>query len=153
MKNRGLVKIISGGQTGVDQAGLRAAQRLGLPTGGWIPKGFRTEDGDKPSLGLKYNLEETEDTDYRWRNMLNIRDADGTLIFKERDSNGSDLTITLCKKSRKPYWINPTCDDIRTFIDEYDVAVLNIAGNRESVSPGIGDRVENLLVRAIGNGS
>jgi len=32
-------KIVSGGQTGVDRAGLEAAIALGLPYGGWVPKG------------------------------------------------------------------------------------------------------------------
>ena len=34
-----LEKIISGGQTGADQAALDAAIKLGIPHGGWIPKG------------------------------------------------------------------------------------------------------------------
>src|SRR5262249_6057013 len=38
-------KVISGGQTGVDQVALRAAKACGIPTGGWAPKGWRTEDG------------------------------------------------------------------------------------------------------------
>ena len=38
-------KIISGGQTGTDQAALDAAIKLGIPHGGWIPKGHLTEDG------------------------------------------------------------------------------------------------------------
>lgn len=38
-------KIISGGQTGADQAALDVAIKLGIPHGGWIPKGRKTEDG------------------------------------------------------------------------------------------------------------
>ena len=153
MKNLGLIKIISGGQTGADQAGLRAAKRLKIPTGGWIPKGFRTEDGDKPSLGLHYSLVETEDRDYKKRTMLNINMADGTIIFSERPSRGSTLTEDACYKMRKPYHINPGVDEIRMFVNEHEIQILNIAGNRESVSPGIGERVENLLMRAIDDGS
>ena len=44
-------KIVSGGQTGVDRAGLEAAIALGLPYGGWVPKGRIAEDGTVP---LKY---------------------------------------------------------------------------------------------------
>ena len=32
-------KIISGGQTGVDRGAIEAAQELGFPYGGLIPKG------------------------------------------------------------------------------------------------------------------
>jgi len=41
-------KIESGGQTGVDRAGLEAAIALGLPYGGWVPKGRLAEDGAVP---------------------------------------------------------------------------------------------------------
>ena len=46
-------KIISGGQTGADRAALDAAIELGIPHGGWIPKGRITEEGplsDKDQL-------------------------------------------------------------------------------------------------------
>ena len=39
-------KIISGGQTGVDQAALDVAIKLGISHGGWIPKGRLTEKRD-----------------------------------------------------------------------------------------------------------
>ena len=38
-------KIISGGQTGADRAALDTAIKLGIPHGGWIPKGHKAEDG------------------------------------------------------------------------------------------------------------
>lgn len=152
MKNLGLTKIISGGQTGADQAGLRVAKKLGIKTGGWIPKGFRTEEGDKPSLGLIYGLEETKERDYPPRTWLNVRHSDGTLIFAEEQSKGSVLTQNICRKLRKPYWINPGVDEIRMFINEHEIEVLNIAGNRESICPGIEERIMGLLMRAIDNG-
>ncbi|HEX3129094.1 MAG TPA: putative molybdenum carrier protein [Thermoanaerobaculia bacterium] len=40
-----MVKVISGGQTGVDQAALRAAQDCGLEVGGWCPPGRLCETG------------------------------------------------------------------------------------------------------------
>jgi len=46
-------KIISGGQTGVDRAALDAAIELGIPPGGWVPKGRKAEDGKLPE---KYHL-------------------------------------------------------------------------------------------------
>jgi len=38
------VKIISGGQTGVDRAALDVAIEWGIEWGGWCPKGGWTED-------------------------------------------------------------------------------------------------------------
>jgi hypothetical protein len=43
-----LSKIVSGGQTGVDQAALRAAQAAGLDCGGWCPPGRDCESGVIP---------------------------------------------------------------------------------------------------------
>ena len=149
MEKLGLTKIISGGQTGADVAGLKAAKKLGIRTGGWIPKGFRTDEGSKPSLQVLYGLEETEDTGYQRRTLWNVRYSDGTIIFAEKESRGSILTHSYCRKLRKPYWINPNVEEIRIFISEHEIEVLNIAGNRESVSPGIEGRVENLLAKAI----
>ena len=39
-------KIISGGQTGADRAALDFAIEFGLPHGGWIQRGRKTEDGN-----------------------------------------------------------------------------------------------------------
>ena len=43
-------KIISGGQSGADLAGLKAAIKLGIETGGFIPKNYRTENGSDYTL-------------------------------------------------------------------------------------------------------
>jgi hypothetical protein len=40
------MKIISGGQTGVDQAALGAALHCGLEIGGWCPFGKTSESGE-----------------------------------------------------------------------------------------------------------
>jgi len=50
-----LKKIISGGQTGADQAGLDAAIKHNIPHGGAISKGRMTEDGMLPE---KYKFKE-----------------------------------------------------------------------------------------------
>src|SRR2546426_4775322 len=50
-------KVISGGQTGVDRAALDVALELGVPAGGWCPKGRKAEDG---SLAPRYPLTETD---------------------------------------------------------------------------------------------
>jgi hypothetical protein len=50
-----LKKIISDGQTGADRAALDAAIDLGIPHGGWVPKGRLAEDGP---ISDKYHLQE-----------------------------------------------------------------------------------------------
>ena len=47
-------EIISGGQTGVDRAALDVALELGIPCGGWCPRGRKAEDGPiDPGIHLK----------------------------------------------------------------------------------------------------
>ena len=67
-------KIVSGGQTGVDRAGLEAAIALGLPYGGWVPKGHLAEDGMVP---MKYaGMQEHTSSNYAVRTKANVRDSD-----------------------------------------------------------------------------
>ena len=42
-------KIVSGGQTGADRAGLDAAIECDVEYGGWLPKGRTAEDGILPA--------------------------------------------------------------------------------------------------------
>jgi Circularly permutated YpsA SLOG family len=50
------MKIISGGQTGVDRAALDVAIERGVPWGGWYPKGGWAEDfPDPPGLPKDIN--------------------------------------------------------------------------------------------------
>jgi hypothetical protein len=145
-----LKKIISGGQTGADQGGLRAAQRLGIETGGFAPKNFRTEEGNCPWLETKFDLVETETTLYTQRTMANVALANATLIFGKITSPGTRSTIAICESLKKPYLVNPSeHQHLRDFLALNDVTILNVAGNRESVSPGIGKRVENFIFKAL----
>ena len=45
MEHHIISKIISGGQTGADRAGIDVAIALGIDYGGSLPSGRRTEDG------------------------------------------------------------------------------------------------------------
>lgn len=150
-----LFKIISGGQTGADRAGLTVAIQLGMAHGGWCPKGRKAEDGRIPD-GFK--LEETESAEYPPRTEHNVQDADGTIVFTigalER---GSRLTVRLAVKHRKPHLhldLSKMTDveaseAVRVFLAFHRIEVLNVAGNRESKSPRIGARVEMILIRSL----
>ena len=93
-----LKKIISGGQTGADQAALDAAIEYGFPHGGWIPKGRLTENGP---LSETYQLQEMPSKDYRKRTLQNVLDSDGTVIFGRSNLTcGSKLMQEYAEKKR-----------------------------------------------------
>jgi hypothetical protein len=149
-------KIVSGGQTGVDQAGLDFAILASIPHGGWCPLGRRSEDGPIPS---KYCLQETMSDYYRDRTTRNVQDSDGTIIFISGSIDvepGSALTFQLCRVNKRPsLLINLAIDSIdgssklvREFMSKHQIKILNVAGSRASVSPGIGPKVIDVLKKA-----
>jgi hypothetical protein len=87
------MKIISGGQTGVDRAALDVAIERGMSWGGWCPKGGWAEEfPDPPGLLVKYpNLNETPLSHPLQRTEWNVRDSDASLII--RDSEGLSVSI------------------------------------------------------------
>ena len=94
------LKIISGGQTGADRAGLDAARELGLDYGGAVPRGRLTEAGPLPAYYDR--MEELETSSYPARTEKNVRDADITLIFTRGElSSGTALTLVLARRFRK----------------------------------------------------
>ena len=141
-------KIVSGGQTGVDRAALDVALELGIPCGGWCPKGRRAEDG---SIDVRYPLKETHSTNYRIRTEKNARESDGTLVFTwGKPKGGTALTIRFAQKYKRPYLIVDLSErgdpeTVRKWVEADQIKVLNIAGLRESESPGIYDRTVDFL--------
>ena len=149
-------RVISGGQTGADQAGLAAARTIGIPTGGTAPRGFLTETGPDPGL-RDYGLVEHASSSYPPRTLANIADADLTVIVASAPlDGGSLLTRDLCMRYRKP-WIHVRQDapgeavgSIVEAIRCVEAAlgrpiVVNVAGNRESKAKGIRVKAEALL--------
>ena len=133
-------KIVSGGQTGVDRAALDAALALGIPCGGWCPRGRRAEDGILPA---RYPLRETPLDDYAQRTTWNVRDSDGTLILTRGPTTGGTAqTVDDAVQLHKPYLVvdlaeSPDAAAVRDWLAQHRIRALNVAGPRESKSPGI----------------
>lgn len=136
----GIQKIISGGQSGVDRAALDTALEKHYQIGGWCPHGRRAEDGPIPK---HYPLRETQSPAYPMRTELNIMDADASLIlFRYKMDPGTALTKSLCRKHHKPYFTvdlsqQTNTEAVLTWLHSHQVEILNVAGSRESNSPGI----------------
>ena len=94
-----ITQIISGGQTGADRAALDVAIKLGIPHGGWIPKGRKTENGPLPVI---YQLQEMPTDSYPARTEQNVIDSDGTFIFSRgKLTGGTDYTRQITLKHKK----------------------------------------------------
>ena len=153
----GLLKIVSGGQTGVDRAALDWALANGVACGGWCPFGRWAEDG---AIDARYPLRETPERKPAQRTEWNIRDSDGTLIVSlaKRLVGGTRLTEELAKRLAKPCLVLSKTDGdllilakaLRQFIAVNNIAVLNVAGPRESGESGVGEFTAGLLDAAFG---
>jgi hypothetical protein len=147
--------VISGGQTGADQAGWRAAKAAGIATGGWMPGGFLTEDGPRPAFEWLYGAKETMSRGYPERTRLNAQIANVTLWFGNPDSRGGKLTLNSCQGPYVVIWRESPRNDwhpapLASWLGSAitwstNCRTLNIAGNRESSAPGIGAWVEQYL--------
>ena len=134
-------KVISGGQTGVDRAGLDAAIIAGIPISGYCPRGRLAEDGVIPE---KYPLLELESIEPYYRTEQNVIHSDGTLILNKGIlSAGTKLTHDFTVTYGKPCLIVQL--DIDKIVEPAHVirwlkgqliSTLNIAGPRESKCTG-----------------
>jgi hypothetical protein len=154
-----LIRVISGGQTGADQAGLRAGKALGYKTGGMMPKGYRTEDGPRPEFAELYGCIRSAHSGYEHRTRWNVQHSDGTIVFYLGVlDGGSDLTVQMATALNKPVLSSGVygltvpsmkavveVELIRQWIRRHQIHTLNVAGNRESKAYGIGATVEALL--------
>lgn len=144
-------KIVSGGQTGADRAGLDVALILGIPLGGWCPKGRRAEDGP---IADRYPMRETRSGEYEERTRLNVRDSDATVVFIVREMGvGSAHTVETARGLGRPLLVvdlseNPGPQILMKWIGENSVRVLNVAGSRENRDNPIYEKVREYLLKA-----
>ena len=148
-------KIVSGGQTGADQAALDVAIKLGISHGGWIPKGRITENG---VLDANYRLKEMETANYNKRTEQNVIDSDGTLIISHgKLTGGSNYTREMVLHHSRPWLhidLNKTmffqaAKQIRAWLAEHEIDVLNVAGPRKSKDPAIYQAIADILETAL----
>ena len=140
IKHVAKIKIISGGQTGVDRAALDVAIKQGLDHGGSCPKGRLSEDGVIP---FKYNLMELDSSKYSVRTLENVNISDGSLIiYKEIVSGGTLKAIEYCQKHNKPVFeinlleiLKQKQVNFNRWVKENHITVLNVSGPRESETP------------------
>jgi hypothetical protein len=135
------VKIISGGQTGVDRAALDVALKHGIDCGGWCPAGRLDEFGTIPD---RYPVKELVGGGFTERTLQNVKDSDGTvIIYPGKLSGGTHQTVQFCVEQQRPHLLidaskvstEPAAQSIGDFVGKNKVNLLNVAGPRQSEWP------------------
>ena len=150
-RTRRRLRIVSGGQTGVDRAALAVAMRLDLPCGGWCPLGRRAADG---RLDMRWPLQETPLRTYAQRTCWNVLDSDATLILAARPlTGGTRLTEAVATEHDRPCLVcDPATDDAEAaavWITEGAIRTLNVAGPRERAAEDVQPTAEAWLERLL----
>lgn len=141
--------IISGGQTGADRGGLLAAHDLGLQRGGMAPLGWRAEDGEIPAW-FRAGMTQSASAGYPVRTRANVEASGGTLILSFGPlaaESGSMLTSLMARTAKKPVLAIQLGERGRlsdfakarvvTWLQNWKIVTLNVAGPRESREIGI----------------
>lgn len=155
------IKIVSGAQTGVDQGGLHAAIDLGIEWGGWVPKGWRTENGTVGQL-VRPKMREHASANYLGRTRRNVADSNATLIVTNTYplTGGTLKTRYFCQEIMRPHFVVSLGEDdavgkVRRWLRQFMQTehptpfVLNVAGPRESKARGIQKRTRKFLTEVL----
>ena len=155
------IKIVSGGQTGVDQGALHAAIDLGLEWGGWVPKGWRTENGTVGAL-FRPKMHEHASANYLGRTRRNVVDSHATLIITNTYplTGGTLKTRYFCQELMRSHFVVSLGEDdpvgkVQRWLGQFFAAehpvpfVLNVAGPRESKASGIQKRTRKFLTEVL----
>jgi len=153
-----IIRIRSGGQTGVDRAALDVARSCDIPVCGWVPKDGWAEDMTDPPgiLGEYPDLKEAPGANPRQRTTWNVGDADATLIIYPSycTSEGTEHTIEIAASNDKPLFIARGESSTRAIIEwlnslDKERIELNVGGPRESECPGIYEKARVVLTNVI----
>ena len=132
------MKIISGGQTGVDRAALDVALKRGIQCGGWCPAGRLDEFGRIPD---HYPVKKVEQGSFAGRTLQNVKDSDGSvIIYCVELRGGTEYTLTCCKELQRPHIVIDAArrsaeaagKAIVDFVRGHEIETLNVAGPRQS---------------------
>ncbi|MFL6515148.1 MAG: putative molybdenum carrier protein [Chthoniobacterales bacterium] len=135
------IRIISGGQTGIDRAALDVALARGIDCGGWCPAQRLDEYGRIPD---RYPVKPLTAGGSAERTLRNVIESHGSLILCPGElRGGTQHTVQCCIDHQRPHLLidatNTAADRaaelLSTFVRQHRITVLNVAGPRESEWP------------------
>lgn len=132
------IKLVTGGQTGVDRAMLDFCLDHGIRCGGWCPENRLAEDG---TIDLRYPVRELPKATYRKRTAANVKESDATVIIYHREMDGGTLkSFEFAQKEKKLFLLldmsildpGQAASRLLRFIERYRPGTLNFSGPRKS---------------------
>lgn len=147
-----VIKIVNGGQTGVERAALDVAMNNDIACGGWCPKGRRAEDG---ALAEKYPLVEGDTPSPTKVFEQNVRDSDGTLLLGWGDMQGTTLkVVAIGARLKKPIFYadlqkKPTVDEAENWARKFNTKVLHVSGAKTSEVPSAYEEAHAFLMKLL----
>ena len=135
------IKLVTGGQTGVDRAMLDFCLDHGISCGGWCPENRKAEDG---TIDLRYPVKELPKASYKKRTAANVKDSDATVIIYDNEMDGGTLkSFEFAQKEKKPFLLldmsimdpaQASCR-LQNFLEKIQPEILNFSGPRHSEWP------------------
>jgi putative molybdenum carrier protein len=148
-------KIISGGQVGAGQGALDVAIKYGIPHGGWIQKGRKTQSG---ILSPKYHLKEMSTASFKNRIEQNVIDSHGSVIITHGPlTGGADYCLKMAQKHGRPCLhidLNTVSEftaasRLNAWIKENDIEILNVNGSKASEDSSIYKDTMDIIESAV----
>lgn len=149
-----LTTILGGATPGAERGGQDAAIELGLEYGGW-----RVHDDHPPDIYAS-RMRATPSSNPGVARRLNVQDSDGTLLLSfARELAGPAAFVARAAESQRKAYLHvvlPAGDrsqmpeavasEIRAWIRDAPISVLNVAGPTEDEEPGIQAATRDALV-------
>lgn len=145
-------KIVAGGTTRAEQEAWASARRAGVATGGYMARGWMTEDGPRPRLGMLYGAIEfplAEPTRLR----ANLRRSGALLWLGDPTSASGAAALEAARDLGRPYLaaepgLTPP-SEVAAWLSVFEIRTLTIGAEAESARPGLAARTRPFLDRVL----
>ncbi len=143
-------RMVTGGVTCAEWEAWASARRAGVATGGYMPRGWMTEDGPRPRLGMLYGAIEfplAEPTRLR----ANLRRSEALLWLGDPTSADGTAALEAARDLGRPFLAAEpgltSPSEVAAWLSVFEVRTLTIGAEAESARPGLAARTGPFLDR------